>query len=228
MGQVNMSLADETKKCLADLQEYFHCASISETVTRLVWDAKKCIDDMNMQIRCADRSDDIFDIFELMVFAKNMMERFTTAFRNDYVYSSHEFEGLAKRGMISDHADRNAFIYGTVPGVYSDMTEQGPVMVIYKSDSSYKELVTRVDAKWTGTLDIDYWRVNDITGIQPNDIMISPVLVNTEKNKLMESMPQETGLSFMKAIGFQISHRSGRQIIALWNPEHGRFDMALK
>ena len=181
MGQVNVSLSDDTKRKLVDLQKHYHCTSVSETVNRLVWDAdiQRCSGD------ASHASESSFNMMRMIVVMDQMKKEFCTAFRNDYLYSTHEFERMVQRGMITEHADRHAFIYGRPAGVaVSD--------AILRFTKSPSELVCTGGNKWLGCLEVDCWRFDDMFKLAKDDIMIRPVLVSTPYNKLMESMPSDS------------------------------------
>lgn len=210
MGQVNLSLSDDTKQCLQELQGYLHCSGLSDTVTQLAWDAKRRMEAESAKTKSVM---DAFTVMKLMALRDEMVHEFAVAFQYDYIYSEHEFQTLAKKGMISEHADQHAFIYG------------------YMKNNAYRDAVILktnlpMCSRWADG-EPDYWRVDDLLGISQTEIIIRPVFANTRVNKLGESMPPETGLSEITAIGFEIVQSGGGCIKCVWNRMKAAFDVKI-
>lgn len=183
MGQVNMSLSDATKDRLAFLQEYYHYPSISETVSRLAWYAAEYI----------DRREEIFDHIKLQYRLEDIILVFRRAFRDNNVFSPDELARYVKDNPDVELNDRTLMVWGTKNGKLSILT---PV-----EGMTFLDVVRKHGRNWADSPDATALVLESASLGCAN---FEPILVNVEKNRFGESMPEYTGLSFMKAIGVSL------------------------
>lgn len=231
--QLNLSVSKETKDCLQKLGVHMHCSSLSEVITRLAWDAKHREDiEMERSRPKPDKSDTAFAILAVMAYIKTMTREFAYAFRNDYVYSLREYTKLFEQNELPKPAHDRAFIYTL------DSTDKIPANAILRSNVySFATPIANNDIQnisgnghkdWTDDDWIDYWRIENIGGLRREDIRIRAIFKGTdEPNKLGEKLPDSSGLTIARAIGFEVVHKSGKKIICKWNEGLEDFTISL-
>ena len=227
MGQVNMSLTDRTKEQLTVLKNYYGLKSVSEVVTKLALDAYSSISKETQN--CSTSALLITQMFAV----KSIIDEFTMAFENDWVYSADEFERLAHDGVVTPEMDRHAFIYGATrkPSVRP---------CIYHSDEPFMNVMRNTFESNGSSADWEHNSAMKIYAIEGSpEIVIQPLYQSVEKNKLGVSMPPESGLMMLTASGFCIKCYPNAktaetspsdfvsEIVARWNSKSKKFDIAV-
>lgn len=228
--QLNLSISQETKDCLQELANRMHCSSLSEAITRLTWEAhhRDEVERGRSGLVNIDRGAVAFGVIALVMFANQMTSYFKECFKNDYVYSLHEYDTLLSRCELPKDALKDAFVY---TDNYSEKIPRGAIL---RSNTCDFESVVAVakggadeDSHWTEDARVDHWRI-DFIGISREAVVVRALIEGSdEPTKLGYQMPPESGLNFGKAVGFMIMHDSGKGVMCRWNKQKRDFDVTL-
>jgi hypothetical protein len=207
MGQVNMSLSDETKATLQELQKHYHCSTLSEVVTRLTWEKKDLLSngyDMN-----------VTDAAAVVVLAKEMLadmeKAYASAFENDGVYLADEFERAVSRGEMDAETEQCVVVFGPV-----GEGDKGLGVYRIPAKALLSEAVTACPCDWR--YKVGYWHID--TSI--DSIIVRPLTQGRAKNRFGESMPPETGLTMLTMTGFSITV-GNYTFMSVWNKDTKTF-----
>lgn len=208
MGQVNMSLSDETKATLQELQKHYHCSTLSEVVTRLTWEKKDLLSN--------GFDTDAIDAAAVVVLAKEMLtdmeKAYASAFETDCVYLADEFERAVSRGEMDAETEQHTVVFGPA-GEYGS---KGLGVYRIPVNASLSEAVTVCPGEWR--YKVDYWHID--TSI--DSFIVRPLTEGRAKNRFGESMPPETGLTMLTMTGFSVTV-GNYTLMSVWNKDTKTF-----
>lgn len=220
MGQVNMSLSDETKACLMRIQERYHYSSISETVSRLAWQAEENLD---------RQQSDVFDAIKLQCSINNIVARFARAFKEDNVFSAEDLARCVQTNVFRVYGPDNKTLFSDIKFdersvMIWSAKDNRLCMLDVCNETTVLDVINECGRSWAGSPDVTTLTLDD------GRVRFEPILRNIDKNRFGESMPASTGLSFTAPVGFSIvryasadSRECLDRIDYIWDDEHKAF-----
>ena len=216
--QVNLSLTTETKDALNEIASYMHCSSLSQTVTRLIWEKKrhfeydpedaelinediaKEIENLNPDSSEADSL--MFDVLAFVLKAMPVINMLTEAFRQGYVYSWDDYRKLGTTGELPEEAYKTKFVY---MNRYDTSIEPGSIIINDKFDIVS---IQAVDIK--GYEYLQPWHISDDITIQAD----------------YEPIDEEYNDNY-NVSGFSLIYKKEKCICFRYNPEKEAFDISI-
>lgn len=202
-----MSLSDETKATLQELQKHYHCSTLSEVVTRLTWEKKDLLSN--------GYDTDAMDAAAVVMLAKEMLtdmeKAYASAFENDCVYLADEFEKAVSRNQMDEATEQHVVVFGPVG-------EDDKGLGIYRipAKALLSDAVVACPCDWR--YKVDYWHIDTSVG----NVIARPLTKGRAKNRFGESMPPETGLTMLTMTGFSVTVGS-YTLMSVWNEDTKTF-----